>query len=60
MVFRRFYRRADARRADPAGTGLGPAIARQIAHAHNGTLRIADHPAGTCMVLQLPLQVPPR
>jgi signal transduction histidine kinase len=57
-VFRRFYRRADARRADPGGTGLGLAIARQTAQAHHGTLRIADRPTGTCMVLRLPLSSP--
>jgi signal transduction histidine kinase len=34
-------------------------IARQIAHAHNGSLRITDpptgHPGGTRLVLRLPL-----
>jgi signal transduction histidine kinase len=54
-VFRRFYRRADARRAEPGGTGLGLAIARQTAQVHDGTLHIADRPAGTCMVLRIPL-----
>ncbi|MDL4813101.1 sensor histidine kinase [Actinomadura opuntiae] len=54
-VFQRFYRRPDARRADPHGTGLGLAISRQIAETHHGTLDIADHPTGTCMVLRLPL-----
>ena len=54
-VFRRFYRRPDARRTDPGGTGLGLPIARQIAHTHNGTLTIADHPTGTRLVLRIPL-----
>ncbi|QFG23945.1 cell wall metabolism sensor histidine kinase WalK [Actinomadura sp. WMMB 499] len=56
-VFRRFYRGAGARRADPGGTGLGLSIARQTARAHHGTLDIADSPAGTgtCMVLRIPL-----
>lgn len=54
-VFGRFYRRPDARRADPGGTGLGLAIARQIAHAHHGTLHIADHSPGTRVSLRLPL-----
>jgi PAS domain S-box-containing protein len=54
-VFGRFYRRADARRRDPAGTGLGLPIAREIAHAHGGTLHIADHPVGARLVLRLPL-----
>ncbi|XVQ09465.1 ATP-binding protein [Spirillospora sp. CA-255316] len=54
-VFSRFYRRSDARRSDPAGTGLGLPIAREIAHAHGGTLHIADQPGGACLVLRLPL-----
>ncbi|QFG23081.1 cell wall metabolism sensor histidine kinase WalK [Actinomadura sp. WMMB 499] len=54
-VFRRFYRRPDARRADPDGTGLGLSIARQTALAHHGTLHVADRPAGTRMVLRVPL-----
>ncbi|KAB2380376.1 sensor histidine kinase [Actinomadura montaniterrae] len=54
-VFRRFYRRPDARSREPEGTGLGLAIARQIAGAHDGTLHIADRTSGTCMVVRLPL-----
>ncbi|RSN72176.1 hypothetical protein DMH08_00495 [Actinomadura sp. WAC 06369] len=57
-VFDRFYRRPDARRSDPEGTGLGLSIARQIAHAHHGTLDIADQAEGTRMVLRLPLRPP--
>ncbi|GAA2437174.1 hypothetical protein GCM10010191_59980 [Actinomadura vinacea] len=55
-VFQRFYRRADARRSDPEGTGLGLPIARQIAQAHGGTLRIVDQPSGTRMSVRLPLR----
>ncbi|GAA4058161.1 PAS domain-containing sensor histidine kinase [Actinomadura miaoliensis] len=54
-VFRRFYRRHDARHRDPAGTGLGLPIAREIARAHGGSLNIADTASGTRMVLRLPL-----
>ena len=57
-VFQRFYRRADARRSDPEGTGLGLPIARQIARAHHGDLYVADHPSGTRMVLHLPRTSP--
>ncbi|MGI5328830.1 ATP-binding protein [Actinomadura nitritigenes] len=57
-VFQRFYRRADARRSDPDGTGLGLPIARHIARAHHGDLRIADHPHGTRMLLRLPCTSP--
>lgn len=56
-VFKRFYRRSDARLTDPGGTGLGLPIARQIAHAHGGTLHIGDQPEGTRMVLRLPLHL---
>ncbi|MEV4004748.1 ATP-binding protein [Actinomadura sp. NPDC049753] len=55
-VFRRFFRRADARRFDPEGSGLGLPIARQIAQAHDGSLDIADHSPGTRFTLRLPLQ----
>jgi len=57
-VFRRFYRRADAREHDPGGTGLGLAISRQIAHAHHGTLEATDRTdqrSGARLVLSLPL-----
>ncbi len=57
-VFRRFYRRTDARRSDPGGTGLGLAIARQIAETHHGTLRATDRTdrrPGARLVLRLPL-----
>ncbi|MEU5877879.1 ATP-binding protein [Spirillospora sp. NPDC047279] len=54
-VFDRFFRRADARRADPSGTGLGLAICREIAHAHAGTLDLADSQTGARLVLRIPL-----
>ena len=55
-VFTRFYRRADAHDTDPSGSGLGLPITRDIAHAHGGTLHIADRPGfGACFVLRIPL-----
>lgn len=55
QIFKRFYRRADAQRHDPAGTGLGLPIGREIALAHGGSLQAADHPKGARFVLDLPL-----
>ena len=56
LVFERFYR-ADAARAE-GGVGLGLSIARQIAEAHGGTLRLENRPEGAgCRArLRLPLQ----
>ncbi|MFD1934112.1 sensor histidine kinase [Nonomuraea mangrovi] len=55
-VFRRFTRLDTARSRDTGGTGLGLPIARDIATAHGGTLRVADAPAkGARLVLRLPL-----
>lgn len=58
-VFERFFRRTDARKADPSGTGLGLAISREIAHTHGGTLHVADAQTGAHFVLRLPLCPPP-
>ncbi|WP_433215013.1 ATP-binding protein [Microtetraspora malaysiensis] len=47
-VFDRFTRLDEARARDAGGSGLGLAIAWDIAHAHGGTLVVADPgPAGT-------------
>lgn len=63
-VFDRFYR-ADPVRSRPAGgsstagAGLGLPIARWIAEAHGGTLRLlSSGPEGSSFVLQLPAPQP--
>ena len=57
-VFERFYRAdpARARRSGrPAGTGIGLTVARELARANGGDVRIeSSSPAGTTFVLELP------
>ena len=54
LVFQRFTRLDAARNKDAGGAGLGLPIARQIAEASGGTLRIEDSPRGARFVLYLP------
>jgi signal transduction histidine kinase len=55
-VFERFYRADKARsRAEDGGAGLGLAIARWIAQAHDGDLQIADSDGtGATFIVRLP------
>ncbi|MFC4911334.1 sensor histidine kinase [Actinomadura gamaensis] len=53
-VFQRFQRLAEGRKRDNGGSGLGLPISRDIAHAHGGTLVIADTRTGAHLVLTLP------
>ncbi|MFS1299774.1 HAMP domain-containing sensor histidine kinase [Streptosporangium longisporum] len=55
LVFQRFTRLDASRNKDAGGTGLGLPIAREIALAHGGTLRLEDDSAGARFVLRLPL-----
>ncbi|MFG1978077.1 sensor histidine kinase [Nonomuraea fuscirosea] len=55
LVFQRFARLDSARGRHAGGTGLGLPIARQIAEAHGGSLRIEDSTQGARLVLRLPL-----
>lgn len=45
-VFDRFVRLDDARARDTGGSGLGLSIAREIARAHGGAVRVEDAPTG--------------
>ena len=45
-VFRPFMRLDDARNQDEGNTGLGLAIARDIARSHGGDITLSDSPMG--------------
>ena len=45
-VFRPFFRLDEARNQDQGHTGLGLAIARDIARSHGGDIQLADSPLG--------------
>lgn len=59
-IFERFYRADKARsRAEDGGAGLGLAIARWIAQAHDGSLELADTGHnGTTFIARLPIPAP--
>jgi signal transduction histidine kinase len=65
QLFDLFYQH-DRRKYEQQGAGLGLTIAREIAHAHGGTLTLTGHPdRGAAVVISLPcgpcenLPVPP-
>ncbi|PVY95881.1 sensor histidine kinase [Actinomycetospora cinnamomea] len=53
-VFDRLVRLDDARTRDAGGAGLGLPIARALARAHGGDLRVVDAPTGARLRLTLP------
>jgi two-component system, OmpR family, sensor histidine kinase VanS len=55
-----FQRGSGRLRTDHAGVGLGLAIVRSIARAHDGTLTLTPRSAGgLCVTVQLPVAPPP-
>jgi heavy metal sensor kinase len=56
LIFQRFYRAAEARSRGDGGAGLGLCIARSIAEAHGGSIRIKSAPGqGSTFTVLLPL-----
>lgn len=54
-IFERFYRAEDNLTSTTSGTGLGLAIARDIVHAHGGTIEVESTPhQGTTFTLAFP------
>jgi two-component system, OmpR family, sensor histidine kinase KdpD len=53
-IFGRFVRLGDTD-AHHRGTGLGLAIARELVEAMHGSIRVADHPSGSCFEVHLPV-----
>ena len=50
-IFRPFYRLDDARHIDGSGTGLGMAIALDIARSHGGDIELGESPLGGLRVI---------
>ncbi|WP_433143184.1 sensor histidine kinase [Actinomadura nitritigenes] len=56
VVFQRFARLKDGKARDANGTGLGLPIAREVAKAHGGTLKVEDSDRGARFVLRIPCE----
>jgi two-component system OmpR family sensor kinase len=54
-IFDRFYRVDSSRTRGNGGTGLGLAMVRSIAEAHEGTVEVTSEPGLTVFTVWLPL-----
>ena len=55
-MFDKFFRSADPRVQQEAGSGLGLSLAREVARLHRGNLRVdSELDKGTTFTLTLPL-----
>ncbi len=58
QAFERFYRGSNAAERYREGAGLGLPVARSIAHAHGGDIKLQDRPAGGLIaVFSLPANI---
>lgn len=54
-IWQRFYRAADTRASDPAGSGLGLALVKEMVEAMGGAVSVTSTPQqGSCFTLTLP------
>jgi heavy metal sensor kinase len=59
QIFSRFHRATETRSRDERGVGLGLSIARSIAEAHGGRIRVESTPGqGSTFTVHLPLILP--
>jgi len=55
-IFDRFYQVSDSSRREYEGTGIGLALARELAHIHRGTIQVFSEPGqGSIFTVRLPL-----
>ncbi|MCH1626725.1 vancomycin resistance histidine kinase VanS [Fredinandcohnia quinoae] len=55
-IFDKFYRLDDARSTQTGGSGLGLAIAKEIIHAHGGTITAESNEEKTTFTVTIPIQ----
>ncbi len=60
LIFDRFYRAKDPRVANITGSGLGLALAREVARLHGGEITVqSELNKGSTFTLSVPLKAPP-
>lgn len=55
LIFEKFYRLDKARSTNSGGAGLGLAIAKEIIHAHDGTIEAQSSMRETVFIVKLPV-----
>lgn len=57
LIFEKFYRLDKARSTNSGGAGLGLAIAKEIIHAHEGTIEAQSSMKETVFIVKLPMNL---